>query len=412
MPQPYSTLPPGLSQLLAAFETDGLLIHAVSAFGKDNDFGSQLHVAQSLHDVELDRDCGQHCIAFSLLHPTLPIQPYCPECPTLVFAANADLWSYVQCAAPTDSGTAYRSCCSCLWRRGDDPKWCPIRGLDRFDQGYCRAACTEDPTDELCHQLAAGCSHSVWNTRNREFGARACSDDAVRGGDCGLCSEPAWCDDDGRPTAYGNPITTPQQWMDRFMVHASNTQHHQCKFKRSQKSAFVATTHAAMARLKAHWRNGWGPEGGALPWNEVNMYSGPGDGGLQAALMRNLVGVMTMRRGRGDDDIRRIARRLAELGLEVPTFEMDIEGNPPFNSQLRSWRPQARISLERAPHRLRQTSGREMCDASRCTSLGSDCCAPLQLNEAATCALGFTPTRLNQSCYSFREGLYRCCSLT
>ena len=32
------------------------------------------------------------------------------------------------------------------------------------------------------------------------------------------------------------------------------------------------------------------------PWNEVNMYSddGVGDGGLQAALMRNLVGLVDM----------------------------------------------------------------------------------------------------------------------
>ena len=194
------------------------------------------------------------------------------------------------------------------------------------------------------------------------------------------------------------------------MKNRDDTQDHQCKFKRSQKEAFVTTSHTAMVYLKQHWKNGWWG-GTALPWNEVNMYSGPGEGDLHPALMRNLLGLLTSRNG-NIDDLHRLAARFGELGLEVPVFQLDIEGDAPFRSTLDHWDPQHRINLQLAPHWLKQVPSLKECqDLSKCTSVGGDCCAPQQLNELATCAPGYEPIRRDQPCFGFGEGSYRCCPL-
>ena len=425
LPPPPSPQPPPppkspLATFVSAFESHGLLIHSVDGFGSSQgsssgSFVQRLDHARNLSDVKLDTDCGEHCIAFSYLDPTLPIQPYCPGCLIMVFAATPELWSFVQCAAATDSGSSMRSCCACYWKGSTN---CPFRQQQQYDQGYCQEACSADPHDELCHQLAAGCSHSSRDTANPDFGTFACSGSEFLQGSCELCQRPAWCDEHDGP--YGGPITEPQQWVDRFM--AARVQHkksHQCKFRRTEKDRFVRTAHAAMSHLKQHWANGW-VSGAPLPWNEVrraslvngsplfptydssaptrspkplltpifipparrassiqvNFYSGPGMGDLYPAFWRNLVGFVTMH---GDDgELARVAHRFQALGLDVPTFRMRVDGNPPGTSSLNWWQPHRRWDLTGHPHFLRLVSsnGGQMCDAGKCTSVGGNCCAP------------------------------------
>lgn len=62
---------------------------------------------------------------------------------------------------------------------------------------------------------------------------------------------------------------------------------------------------------------------------------------------------------------------------------------------------------------VQRNAGPAECDDSKCTSAGDppDCCAPTQLDEAATCKPGWTPIRrIDQpQCFSFSDGAYRCC---
>jgi hypothetical protein len=47
-------------------------------------------------------------------------------------------------------------------------------------------------------------------------------------------------------------------------------------------------------------------------------------------------------------------------------------------------------------------------DDSKCSSSGNDCCAPLSIQETASCVEGYTPVRLNQPCHGYPEGQYTC----
>ena len=80
-------------------------------------------------------------------------------------------------------------------------------------------------------------------------------------------------------------------WQTKMEKHGVWLQDHQCKFRASQKDAFVATAHAHMKTQK---RQGHVV---GFSWNEVNFYSDGGiaDGGFAAAMLRNLVGVMVIR---------------------------------------------------------------------------------------------------------------------
>ena len=51
-----------------------------------------------------------------------------------------------------------------------------------------------------------------------------------------------------------------------------------------------------------------------------------------------------------------------------------------------------------------------------CSSNGNDCCAPLHINELATCTNGLTPRRLGTQCEdprhsAYKDGQYECCAL-
>ena len=58
------------------------------------------------------------------------------------------------------------------------------------------------------------------------------------------------------------------------------------------------------------------------------------------------------------------------------------------------------------------TINMDSCDSTKCTSAGSDCCAPQGISEAATCSNGLTPIRTGVGCYGHAEGTYTCCTQT
>jgi len=267
----------------------------------------------------------------------------------LVFDAGALWHDYVQCAAVEDSNSGNRACCACF-----EPQWCPFDGMSSEDSGYCAAACAHGAADPVCQQLAAGCGHNLRDMDNAEWGEQRCSEADVKSGTCGLCMQPAWCDDSEEQyqqfsSAYGTPITTAQEWMRRFTDKPFLIQDHQCKFKASQKSLFIDSAHALMSKVKRDVDAG-GDMWDRFTWNEVNMYrdGGVADGGLQQALTRNLIGLLDVQ-GDGSmlDDV---ARRLGELGMDVPKLTMTVDG---YN-RLDSWDPDNDANLLSWPYQVRR----------------------------------------------------------
>ena len=192
---------------------------------------------------------------------------------------------------------------------------------------------------------------------NDIFGTRKCSENQVKRGTCGLCTQPAWCDDGGVLLAdgsyaspYGKPIDTLTLWQTKMEKQGVWLQDHQCKFRASQKDAFVATAHAHMKTQK---RQGHVV---GFSWNEVNFYSDGGiaDGRFAAAMLRNLVGVMVIRENGQDwhqpDDrtLGAIIRQLARLNITVPKLKLRIGGH----INLDEWDPTRSVNLRGMPYHL------------------------------------------------------------
>ena len=308
------------------FATDGLLVKTVGGW-LGSDWEDKLRSAQTLDQVPVDTDCGAWCAAFSFLHAQLPVAVYDPSGSGLLFDAHDDLWRFVQCLAPTDSNAASRSCCACF-----EPKNCPFQLIDPHNSGYCQTPCAEQ--DDTCKLLAAGCGYNLRDLGNFDFVAeyRGCSSSEVRDGSCELCKQPAWCIDSSWPSPYGGPIS-PREWSERFTNHGA--QLHGCKFKREQKSEFIEASRAHYARRGSE----------CCDWNKVTMYVGPHDGGLQAALMRSLVGLVDFH---GDGArLRGIQQHLLRLGLrEVPVFSL--------HQGLWHWMRDATVQLSGTPYQLVQ----------------------------------------------------------
>ena len=55
----------------------------------------------------------------------------------------------------------------------------------------------------------------------------------------------------------------------------------------------------------------------------------------------------------------------------------------------------------------RRTSASE-CVVDKCTDVNDDCCAPPQLQEAATCKPGYTAKRLHSECFGFADATFCC----
>lgn len=106
-------------------------------------------------------------------------------------------------------------------------------------------------------------------------------------------------------------------------------------------------------------------------WNEVNFYVGPGDGGLEHVLWKNLLGVVHIRAD-GDEDVeanerrmRHLAKHFRSLGAQVPMFSLHAEpvevpcGRDADCRLERSkypvwWRREKSVDLTAAPYNLEE----------------------------------------------------------
>ena len=320
--------------------------------------------ARKLADIDVHRDCGEWCAAFTLSTPDLPLVFFGTEGfdhgYALVHDAG-DLWHYMQCAAVIDSNSQDRTCCANSAGWGSCPWYYP----DCFGQdphGYC-----EDRKDtDTGKQLAAGCGanvHTLWE-HLREINATkaevdTCEGDAIREKRCAVCLEPQWCNDDTYlGGGYHRQSKTPRDWMERF-VHSETArkdfmpgwlvQSRQCLWQRSQKEDFIQVSRLYNMHLK---EKGIPGELKAIE-NEVNMYVGENDGGVSEAAMRSLVGIFYLEdfSDWGDKDRAiELAQKLRSFGKDIPVFSIRAE-QP---RSLRRWDPAIPTNLTAPPYNLKQ----------------------------------------------------------
>eukprot|EP00802_Teleaulax_amphioxeia_P013908 Tamp_13963.p1 GENE.Tamp_13963~~Tamp_13963.p1 ORF type:complete len:237 (+),score=16.65 Tamp_13963:403-1113(+) len=99
------------------------------------------------------------------------------------------------------------------------------------------------------------------------------------------------------------------------------------------------------------------------------------------------------------------------LTFHLPPLRRDLL-RPPASSNLGAcilaFTPSRTHTCSHARSRVSATTA-DQCDDAKCTSSGNDCCAPLEIGEAATCKDSYIPVRAGQACGDYDEGLYRCC---
>lgn len=272
----------------------------------------------------------------------------------LVFAANDDVWQHVQCMSTTDSFTSSRVCCSC-----GDPSWCPFGNFPRNDWVYCDYnACTS----ENCKQLAAGCGVSLYdvsgqanggdgnsrvgNPKRTDWGGEACDAQRVQSGQCNMCRQPLWCNDDNAAWAWGaGRIDSASKWMEEFFDadggHALGAR--QCKWRRSEKQTFIESI-----RMRYEQRPQlWASDDHANDWNEVSFYVDP-EGGLARTMWDNLLGLVYVESAGNDYELqklRELAAHWRQLGFDVPTFAM--------SAVVEHWRADQSVDVLAPPYSLR-----------------------------------------------------------
>ena len=135
----------------------------------------------------------------------------------------------------------------------------------------------------------------------------------------------------------------------------------QCKWKPSQKDAFVASQRKSVHKMIKEYDDYDG--GDANLWNEVNMYVGP-HGEEKEVMWRNLAGLLFVRgpsgviggyggqQSMGNDEDRERLRKLRDhwrsLGKEVPIYELTMEKW----AEAAHWDMEKRIDLGDAPFNL------------------------------------------------------------
>jgi len=131
---PGPTLDPHLARLQRAFAADGLLVHTVP-WSRSGDWTMKLHDATSPDELQLaEADCGEHCVALSLLHARLPVQLFCPECapPARAVGIKYIVLVCTMHIPPCKSMPIYQphtnahSCISVAWRSSSTPARCGI----------------------------------------------------------------------------------------------------------------------------------------------------------------------------------------------------------------------------------------------------------------------------------------------
>ena len=349
----------GAARLQQVFEQSGLLVHSLASindnWGLDHTWLRQTLQATSLRQVRARTDCGPYCSAYSLLLPSLPLMAFgwYGAGAALLFEASEKVWQHAQCAAVVDSNSANRACCSC-W----EPEFCPFDVLKQapYDPGgYCQAAkpatdaSVEGSVPEVIKALRAGCGHNL-----RALNAAGeCDGASVRGGTCSACGRPAFCDD------VGGAEYTMATWMRSHFHGGGALQDEQCKWRREQRSAFVATASSFSAALHAAPKS-LRPQSPPSFHNEVNLYiGGPGDGGASLDLMEALVGLVSIRnfagssRGSELETLQQLASHLRALGKNIDVFELTIDE---FGEEhgFQWWRPGEAIDLRAPPYSLTQ----------------------------------------------------------
>ena len=342
-----------LVRVTSAFQSHGLLTHSV---GGGSRWMQDLMRTSSRHDFTVERDCGEHCSAFTLLHPDLPLSVFASgdghdNGIGLAFEASDEVWdTAVQCMSVLDSNSANRACCACFERQ-----YCPLPSLNQRDSGYCHAACSGGGAAEQlrCKQLAAGCGVNTMTAHWERFPGQAqCSEQEIRDGRCRMCERPQWCADPGSAGfAFGGHADTPEKWLELFF-HKPFPGTRQCKYKPSQKEAWIETAREYNRRRQTDTDNEPALE------NEVNLYVGPGDGGVEAALAKHFVGLLFFRTSTGQQArdlgvLRRLRDHLSgSLGWQVPIYAVTNE--PP--GQLRHWNHAHKLDLRAAPYNLQLVS--------------------------------------------------------
>jgi len=352
----------------SAFSTTGILLHSTTCHddwcrGSARDKAFQWLEATLGSDMlvpDLERDCGEWCMAFSYQSWRLPFVPFSFEGyqsgVALVYAANNEVWGQAQCLSVTDSSSTTRACCACA-----DPGLCPFVNFERRDSGYCGSPCGDD--DHTCKQLAAGCGASVWDIVGRaneghrwaglglrdwdKWGDQECSRGEISHGHCDLCKRPLWCD------SYrdGWNIESPWDWMDAFWRRDGGKAigARQCKWKPTQRDMFIETSrlrHTERLELGEWWD-------GANLWNEVSMYVHPGDYSQKQLMFRNLIGILYLRTTGNDDalrNVRALHQHWKQQGQDVPMFAVSAE---PVGA-VDNWRPNKNVDLREAPYNLQQ----------------------------------------------------------
>jgi len=284
----------------------------------------------------LERDCGPWCSAFTYVDKTLPMVrmtfPNYNANIALVYDASPEVWQKMMCSATTDSSATTRACCACY-----DERFCPFPPggkISTTDSGYCNGGhCADD--EETCKQLAAGCGVSTWAASDEgQWGQ--CTEESIGTGQCNMCTQPLWCDDGDNTFGYGSAIKTGQQWWDRFGYNDGGDNWggnggwtrqffgaKQCLWKRDQKEQFRDSIRIAMRNYQ---EQGYSRSEPGM-WNEVNIYYGPDDHDTEAVMWRNLLGILYIRGGNGDDEqnVGRLRDHWREHGSEVPLFIMNME---------------------------------------------------------------------------------------
>ena len=169
------------------------------------------------------------------------------------------------------------------WSSCTCPRW---RDFESVDSGYCGGPCGEGEGGATCRQLAAGCGASVADIAGRanggdgdgnvgrrggDWGDQSCDKREIEQGQCGLCTQPLWCDDPGNSFGYGGSINTPERWMEAFFDRDGGRAlgARQCKWKPSQKQMFIDTMRMRFQRRATlPFENGRHYDHANL-WNEV-----------------------------------------------------------------------------------------------------------------------------------------------
>merc|ERR1712196_428168 len=110
----------------------------------------------------------------------------------------------------------------------------------------------------------------------------------------------------------------------------------QCKYRRSRRQQLIETVreHSMAFRDRRiatccdeHWQH---------LWNEINLYVGPNDGGVQQVLSNNLVGLLYVRNYGNDRELqqlRQLRDHLSTLGKRVDIFAVTTEPN----HEIKTW---------------------------------------------------------------------------